>query len=92
MKNLLVVATLLFVTLLSAQSQSFKISGTLISEEDKTILESATVYLERVKDSTLVTYTISDADGKFQLEEKTPDTKLNLLISYVGYQPFKKSK
>lgn len=91
MKNLLVVATLLFVTLLSAQSQSFKISGTLISEEDKTILESATVYLERVKDSTLVTYTISDADGKFQLEEKTPDTKLNLLISYVGYQPFKKS-
>ena len=74
-----------------AQSKSFKISGTLISEEDKMSLESATVYLERVKDSSLVTYTISNKDGDFILEDKTSDKSLNLYISYVGFQTYKKN-
>lgn len=68
-----------------AQVKPFKISGTLITEADKMALEAATIYLERAKDSLLVTYTISDKNGRFSLEGKTADERLNLYISYVGY-------
>lgn len=73
-------------TVALAQTKPFKISGTLISEAYKTPLEAATIYLERAKDSSLVTYTISDKNGTFSLEGKTTDSSLNLYISYVGYQ------
>ncbi|MDG5492728.1 outer membrane beta-barrel protein [Psychroserpens sp. SPM9] len=86
---------LLFIALLSAcfsfsQSTSFKISGTILAQDDKSPLESATIYLERVKDSSLVTYTISDKDGKFEIINDTYDDKLNLFIDYVGYQTYYK--
>ena len=82
---------LLFFTSFHAQSKPFEISGTLISEDDKIPLESATVYLQQVNDSTLITYTISDRDGKFTLENKTPYKKANLYISYIGYQTYTKT-
>src|SRR5690606_1066886 len=68
-----------------SQSKSFKVSGTLIGADDQAPLEAATVYVQRVKDSSLVSYTISDRDGSFVLEDKTYDDKLHLLISHVGY-------
>tara|TARA_R110002050_G_scaffold202057_4_gene337206 strand:+ start:4167 stop:6944 length:2778 start_codon:yes stop_codon:yes gene_type:complete len=71
-----------------AQSKPFEISGKLISEDDQTPLEAATVYLQRVKDSSLITYTISDRDGKFLLEDKTSEISANLYVSYVGYQTY----
>ncbi|MBE9489399.1 MAG: TonB-dependent receptor [Bacteroidetes bacterium] len=88
MKKFILGFTLLCATLSFAQSKSFKISGTLFSDGDKTPLESATVYLERIKDSSLVSYTISDKKGKFTLEDKTSDKSLNIYISYVGYQTY----
>lgn len=88
------IIALLLLTSVATFSQSklkdFKISGTLISEEDQKPLESATVYLERIKDSSLVTYTISDKNGKFTLEESTYDKQLKLLVSYVGYETISK--
>ncbi|TJY37115.1 TonB-dependent receptor [Pontimicrobium aquaticum] len=74
-----------------SQSIEFKISGAVVTESENTPLESATVYLERIKDSTLVTYTISDKNGKFTLEGKAFDKNINLLISYVGYQTHKQA-
>lgn len=86
---------LLFVALLCASfsfSQSdpkpFKISGKIIAEDDQSVLEAATVYLQRVKDSSLVTYTITDKTGAFSLEDETGDSSLNLYISYVGYKTY----
>ena len=74
-----------------AQSKSFKISGTLIASDVNEPLEAATVHLERVKDSSVVSYTITDKDGKFTLEDKTHDNNLNLFISYMGYKTYKKN-
>ncbi|WP_111309055.1 outer membrane beta-barrel protein [Confluentibacter sediminis] len=88
MKKILIIVAILFATLSHSQSKSFKISGNLISEGDNTPLESATVYLQRVIDSSLITYTITDKNGKFVLEGKTNDKKANLYISYVGYQTY----
>ncbi|WP_425077268.1 outer membrane beta-barrel protein [Psychroserpens sp. S379A] len=91
MKKLIFLLTL-FLTVFSvfSQSQTFKIQGKLLSESDQLPLESATIYLERVKDSSLVTYTISDKEGGFKIEDKTYDKSLNLTISYIGFQPFTK--
>jgi len=74
-----------------SQSKEFKISGTVVTEAENTPLESATVHLERIKDSTLVTYTISDKDGKFTLQGKAFDKNVNLFVSFVGYQTHKQS-
>lgn len=71
-----------------SQGKPFKISGTLISEADQSTLESATIYLETLKDSTLVTYTISDKNGNFVLDNRTYEDSLNLTISYVGYESY----
>ncbi|WP_417236668.1 outer membrane beta-barrel protein [Bizionia paragorgiae] len=85
MRKFLLLLALLSVGSVFSQSKSFKVSGTLIGADDQAPLEAATVYVQRVKDSSLVSYTISDRDGSFVLEDKTYDDKLHLLISYVGY-------
>lgn len=74
-----------------AQTKSFQISGIVFSETENIPLESATVYLQREKDSALITYAISGRDGKFLLEGKTTDPYVNLYISYVGYQTYLQS-
>ena len=88
MRHFFLMLALLCVSVSFAQSNSFKITGKLIAEDDQSPLEAATVYLQRVKDSSLVTYTISDKNGAFSLEDKTPDESLNLFISYVGYKTY----
>lgn len=88
MKNLFFLIVFFCSTFIFAQEQNFKISGTLVTGEENTPLESATVYLERVKDSSLVSYTISDKNGKFTLEDKTSDKQVRLNISYVGYKTY----
>ncbi|WP_179008609.1 outer membrane beta-barrel protein [Winogradskyella forsetii] len=90
MKKLLLVFALLFALYSFAQEKSFEITGTLISEDNSAPIESATVYLERLKDSTVVSYTISDKDGKFKIESSTYDKSLNFYISYIGYKTYLK--
>lgn len=90
MKKLLLVFALLSAIHSFSQEKSFEIIGTLITEDDDTPIESATIYLERVKDSTIVTYTISDKDGKFKLQNSTYDKSLNFYVSYVGYKTYLK--
>ncbi|MCO4820623.1 MAG: TonB-dependent receptor [Flavobacteriaceae bacterium] len=91
MKNFTLVLALFIFSVTIAQEKNFIISGSVFSEETKRPLEAATVYLERIQDSTLVTYTIADKDGKFVLENKTADKHLNLYISFVGYKTFAQS-
>jgi len=67
MRHFFTVAFVMLSLFSFAQSKSFKITGTIVSDVDKAPLESATVYLERVKDSSMVIYTISDKNGDFVL-------------------------
>jgi hypothetical protein len=86
MRKLLFFATLLSVFFSFSQSKDFKVTGKLVAADDQYPLEAATVFVQRVKDSTLVTYTISDKNGMFALEDTTTDEYLNLFVSYVGYK------
>lgn len=90
-KNIFCIAVLFCVALTFSQSKQFIISGTLISETEKEPLEAATIHVERIKDSTLIGYTISDEKGKFILEDDTKEMSLNLFVSYVGYETIKKT-
>mgnify|MGYP001376735187 CR=1 FL=1 len=67
-------------------SQDFQITGRVIDETSNP-LQSATIYTEIPSDSSLVSYTISEKDGKFLLKGVTDAAKLNLIISYNGYTP-----
>ena len=87
MKNLLLLCILLN-TFISF-SQNFEITGTL-KDKDNNLIESATVYLESIKDSTMITYTISDAKGEFNLSGNTRAEKAYLFVSYTGMMPLKK--
>ena len=89
-KKLFVFVSLFSVLFSFSQQKSFRVQGNLIAGDTKQPLESATVYLQRVKDSSLVTYTITDRKGDFSLEDKTYDDALNLFISYVGYKTYVK--
>ena len=73
-----------------SQAQEFTISGKLIDSNNKTPLEAATVFAETIKDSTLITYTITDKDGSYKLIGRTGTDRVNLYISFVGYQPYEK--
>ncbi|MDI1257249.1 MAG: outer membrane beta-barrel protein [Flavobacterium sp.] len=73
---------------LSAQS-NITIKGKIIDESAKLPLESATVYLTSVKDSTIIDYTISDKNGAFQLTTKKIKQPVFLKVSFIGYQDYK---
>ncbi|GGD86529.1 outer membrane beta-barrel protein [Planktosalinus lacus] len=80
---------LLLTATVQSQIKPFEITGQIVASDTGEPLESATVYLERERDSTLNTYTISDKNGNFELFGKTYEEKLSLFVSYVGYAPHK---
>tara|TARA_R110002111_G_scaffold17858_10_gene44458 strand:+ start:9014 stop:11794 length:2781 start_codon:yes stop_codon:yes gene_type:complete len=88
MSKLVLVFAFLFAINSFSQEKKFEIKGTLIAEDTKKPLESATIYLERVKDSSVVTYTISDKNGNFKIESSTYDKSLNFYVSYIGYATY----
>src|SRR5690554_3474440 len=89
MKYLLTAFLILFISV-HAFSQSFKASGTLLDAETQEPLEAATVFMEALQDSTFITYTITDRNGKFVLEGNTSVKKARVNISFVGYESFQR--
>ncbi len=77
---------LLFISMITAQQ--FTISGTVSDSTSGQKLLSATVFLESVEDSTLITYSITDMDGKFLLTGNTNYQKLNFFTSFQGYKEY----
>jgi len=69
-------------------AQDFTISGKLMDGAQNFPLESATIYAEKVSDSTLITYTISDQNGDFQLKGFSQQNSVRINISYTGYAPY----
>ena len=68
-------------------SQDFVLSGKIVDAITQAPLEASTIYAESVKDSTLVSYTVSDQKGAFELEGDTSLKEVNVFFSYNGYKP-----
>lgn len=88
MKKRITVLLLLFSSLMF--SQEYTITGVVRETGTNENLEAATIYAESIKDSTLISYTISNKDGSFELELNTSLTEANLYLTYSGYQPVRK--
>tara|TARA_R110002020_G_scaffold475959_1_gene714954 strand:- start:31097 stop:33874 length:2778 start_codon:yes stop_codon:yes gene_type:complete len=70
-----------------SNAQEFLIKGRVVDMADQKPLEATTIYAESVKDSSLITYTISRQDGRFELEGNTALKEVNLFFSFNGYRP-----
>ncbi len=90
MKKLLCLIAMLCVSSIYSQTSSYKISGIVKDEKDKSLLESATIHLEKMKDSSVVSYTISNDKGFFSLEGKTYEKELRLYVSFIGLKTYSK--
>ena len=85
MKNIFFI---LFLTIVSnSYSQQFEISGVL-QDINKFPIESATVYVESIKDSTMISYSISDKTGAFSIEGRTKIEEANFFVSYTGMKTY----
>ena len=64
------------------------LKGKIIEDTSKLPLESATIYITSVKDSTIVDYTISDKNGNFSLSTKKFTEPVYFKISFIGFQEY----
>ncbi len=61
-----------------------KVSGSVISSEEKTALAFANIIVYDSQERDMITYTTSDKEGKYQLEVKKGSYILK--VSYLGYK------
>ncbi|MGV3695584.1 outer membrane beta-barrel protein [Flavobacterium sp.] len=87
-KSLALLCIVLISTFSYAQ-KAVSLKGRVIDETTKLPIESATVYLSAVKDSSVVDYTITNKLGKFDFQLKKITQPVFLKISYVSYRESK---
>jgi hypothetical protein len=86
-KTFYLFCALLFSSFLFSQN-TFTVKGKVVDPTTKLPIESATVYLTSVKDSSVVDYTITNKLGNFAIKVKKSDKALNLKVSFISYQDF----
>jgi hypothetical protein len=90
MVKILLSAFLMFFSYSLFAQNNIVVRGKLLDKKTQLPIESATVYLSTIKDSTVIDYTISDKNGIFKLESKKITKPFFLKISYMGYQTINK--
>jgi hypothetical protein len=85
LRYLLVFISFLFVSV--AFAQEFRISGSLISQQDSSPLVGATVRLSSIQDTMKFYYTSSGMNGEF-LFEKLTRGRYTLEVSYIGFEKY----
>lgn len=79
----------IFLSFTSLSQNNILIKGKILKSNTQIPIESATVYITSVKDSTVIDYTISDKNGFFKLNIKKTGSPLFLKVSSLGYATFK---
>ncbi len=90
MKKIIFILVLMIWGGVFGQSYLFKIKGKVIAKFDNQALQSATIHLENVKDKSIVSYTISDNKGLFDLSGKSFYKNLRLVVSFMGMKSYQK--
>jgi uncharacterized surface anchored protein len=86
----LILLLCIFPSAFIAQAQiNGSVKGKLIDTTAKQPLSEATVSVMLVKDSSLVSFSVSDKKGSFEITNLDAGNYL-LMISYTGYENFKK--
>ncbi|MDF0718014.1 outer membrane beta-barrel protein [Muricauda sp. 334s03] len=82
-------AYLIFIPLFisfNSYGQEFLVKGKIVDAATGSPIEAATIYAETLRDSSLITYTITNAQGIFALEGKTAYKKARLAFSSNGFE------
>ncbi len=74
----------------TAHAQRTQLKGTVADSASKEMLEMATVSVQDSKDSSLITYTLTDGKGAFRLTGLPTGKAVRLLVSYTGYRTYSK--
>lgn len=85
MKNLYLLLCFLMGSSITV-AQEFHITGKVMDAANKEALEASTIYAESLKDSSLISYTITGKTGDFDLAFNTQEPRVKLYVSYNGYQ------
>lgn len=80
-----------FIVSFSFSQNTFSIKGKIIEETTKIPIESATVYITSVKDSTVLDYSITNNLGNFDFKIRKISQPVFLKISFVGYETYKQT-
>lgn len=75
---------------LQAQTQSVSVYGRVADSTTKKGLNLATIAVYQAKDTSIITYRLSDAKGEFKVPSLPEDKPLRLLITVAGYEPFRR--
>jgi len=79
---------LLFLCTTISFSQNVTLKGK-VTYTDDTPLESATIYITAVKDSSVVDYTLSDRNGNWEFKTRKYSQPVHLKISFLGLADYK---
>jgi hypothetical protein len=79
----------ILISTFSFAQKTVSLKGKVIDETTKLPIESATVYLTLVKDSSVVDYTITNKLGNFDFVIKKINQPIYLKISYISFQETK---
>ncbi len=74
----------------AAQQPAGIIKGTLVDSAGSERLAGATVSILLEKDSSVVSYIVTDSTGSFNIKD-LPTNKYQLIVSFQGYLPYEKS-
>jgi hypothetical protein len=88
-KILALVFLCLFITASFAQNKA-SVKGMLADSLSKTPIEYATVAIVNAKDTSLISYTLSNKKGEFSISSIPTDRQTKMIVSYVGYQTITK--
>ncbi|MBL0339654.1 MAG: carboxypeptidase-like regulatory domain-containing protein [Bacteroidetes bacterium] len=84
----LILFSILFSKLQAQQPTTlFTVKGKVLDESTQKPLEFATVVLKRLKDSTLVSGTITTVSGEFKITDLPPGG-YSIEIAFIGYQKY----
>jgi len=81
---------LLFYVCLQASAQTGMITGKITDTSAKKILSLATVTVFKARDTSIVTYRLSNDEGEFRVPGLPFETPLRVMVTYSGYMAFRK--
>lgn len=88
MKKTLLTILFYFATFLALGQNTITVKGKVVEKKSLIPIESATIYLKSVKDSTVIDYTISDKNGNFALATKKINTPVYFKVAFTSYADF----
>jgi Outer membrane protein beta-barrel family len=85
-----IIIAILFCIAGKAYSQSGTIDGVLKDTSANKVLPLATITVFNAKDTTLITYRLSNDEGKFKVPNLPLEVNLRMIVSFSGYTGFRK--